>query len=247
MQKLLIPLYGLICYCLFLLAFLYLIGFVGGFAVPRSVDSPSQLSTISALVINALLVGLFALQHSVMARPGFKRYLTHFIPQAIERSTYVLVTSLVLGLLFIAWQGLPYVIWSVNTPWLAGAIWALFAAGWLVVLLSTFLTDHFDLFGLRQVYLHWRNIPYTSPTFRQVLFYRWVRHPLMLGFLLAFWATPHMTLGHLEFAVLMTLYIFIGVRLEEQDLLAHHGNDYKRYQQEVSMICPLPRRVKGRQ
>jgi len=247
MQKTLVLVYGLVCYCLFLLTFLYLIGFVGGFAVPHSIDSPTQLSLIPALVINALLVGLFGLQHSVMARPGFKRYLTRLIPAPVERSTYVLISSLVLVLLFIAWQGLPQTIWSVNTPWLTGVIWALFAAGWFVVLLSTFLISHFDLFGLRQVYLHWRDIPYTSPSFRQVLFYRWVRHPLMLGFLIAFWATPHMTLGHLEFAVLMTLYILIGVHLAEQDLQAHHGDNYKRYQQEVSMLCPLPRRVKGRQ
>lgn len=246
MRKNLVMLYGLFCYCLFLLTFLYLIGFVGGFAVPRDIDSPAHLALIPALLINALLVGLFGLQHSVMARPGFKRYLTRFIPPPVERSTYVLMTSLVLGLLFIAWQGLPQTLWSVDTPWLVGGIWTLFALGWMVVLLSSFLTDHFDLFGLRQVYLHWRGIPYTSPNFRQILFYRWVRHPLMLGLLLAFWATPHMTLGHLEFAVLMTLYILIGLHLEEQDLLAQHGDNYRSYQQEVSMLCPLPRHVRKR-
>ncbi len=247
MRRVFALLYGLLCYGLFLATFLYLIGFVGNIGVPKTIDSPGQLSGLPALIINSLLIALFAVQHSVMARPWFKQILTTVIPEHLERSTYVLATGVVLILLFVGWQGMPQAIWSAEQPLLVGLLWGLFALGWLIALLSSFLIDHFDLFGLRQVYLHFRGRPYTPPVFREVLFYRWVRHPLMTGLLLAFWATPQMSVGHLLFAVLMTVYIVIGVHLEEQDLRAQHGEDYRAYQDRVARLCPFarPRRESG--
>jgi protein-S-isoprenylcysteine O-methyltransferase Ste14 len=238
MTRLLAIGYGAACYVIFLAAFLYAIAFVGGFGVPRTVDHGIEASLREALVVNVLLLGLFAVQHSVMARPGFKRWWTRLVPSTIERSTYVLLSSLALFLLFWQWRTMPAVIW--NVTWAPGrfALWTVFALGWVTVLLSTFLINHFDLFGLRQVYLAWRGIAYTNLEFRESLLYRVVRHPLMLGFIIAFWATPTMTAGHLLFSVATTGYILIAMQLEEHDLVAALGDRYRDYRTRVPMIIP---------
>lgn len=242
MGQLSIFLYGVISYVIFLASFLYAIGFVGNFLVPKTIDSGAASAVLPAFLINLLLLGLFALQHSVMARPAFKRWWTQYIPPAAERSTYVLLTSVLLFLLYWLWQPLPAVVWSVENPIGVYLLWGLFAVGWLIVLLSTFMIDHFDLFGLRQVWLHVRGYDYTPPTFRMTVLYRYVRHPIMLGFIIAFWATPHMSIGHLLFAVATTAYILIGVTLEERDLERAHGQTYRDYQKEVPMLFPGRRR-----
>ena len=230
--------YGAVCYVVFLAAFLYAIGFVGNLIVPRSIDNGVAASIGEAMVVNVLLLGLFAVQHSVMARPAFKRWWTQLVPKTIERSTYVIFSSLVLFLLFWQWRTMPAIIWDV--AWTPGRIvlWVLFAAGWVTVLLSTFMISHFDLFGLRQVYLAWRGTPYTDLEFRTSLLYRVVRHPLMLGFIVAFWAAPTMTAGHLLFAVATTGYILIALQLEEHDLNTALGEQYRDYRGHVPMLIP---------
>lgn len=236
--------YGVVCYLFFVVVFLYSIGFVGDLVVPRSVDQGPSASTVAALAINVLLLGLFAVQHSVMARPAFKRWWTRFVPASIERSTYVLLASAVLALLFWQWRPLPAVIWDIT--WQPGRVllWTLFWAGWATVLVSTFLINHFDLFGLRQVYLAWRGGTYTGLPFHTSMLYRAVRHPLMLGFLVAFWAIPTMTAGHLLFAAATTGYILIAIRLEERDLTVELGEPYRDYRTRVPMLIPglRPRR-----
>jgi protein-S-isoprenylcysteine O-methyltransferase Ste14 len=238
MTRLLTIGYGAVCYVVFLAAFLYAIGFVGNFVVPRSIDHGIDAPVVEALVVNVLLLGLFAVQHSVMARPAFKRWWTRFVPKTIERSTYVLLSSLILLLMFWQWRTMPAVIWDVT--WMPGraGLWILFGLGWATVLLSTFMINHFDLFGLRQVYLAWREKPYTDLEFRTSLFYRVVRHPLMLGFIVAFWATPTMTAGHLLFAAATTAYILIAVQLEEHDLNAALDDRYSDYRSRVPMLIP---------
>jgi protein-S-isoprenylcysteine O-methyltransferase Ste14 len=230
--------YGATCYLIFLAAFLYAIGFVGNFVVPRSIDHGVAAPSVEAIVVNVLLLGLFAVQHSVMARPAFKRWWTRLVPKTIERSTYVLLSSLALFLLFWQWRTMPAIIWDVS--WLPGRVglWVLFALGWATVLMSTFMIDHFDLFGLRQVYLAWRRAPYTDLEFRTSLLYRVVRHPLMLGFIVAFWATPTMTVGHLLFAAATTSYILIALQLEEHDLTVALGDQYRQYRRRVPMLIP---------
>lgn len=235
-------LYGAISYTIFLASFVYAIGFVGNGFVPKSIDSPPAGAMPEALLIDLLLLGLFALQHSVMARTGFKKRWTKIVPKSVERSTYVLISSLLLALLFWKWQPITPTIWDLTSPAGKAVTHALFWLGWLIVLSSTFMINHFDLFGLRQVYLRLRSEPYTPLPFVKVALYRFVRHPIMLGFLVAFWSTPIMTLGHLLFAGAMTGYIFIGIFLEERDLRKAHGEAYERYRRETSMILPLPRR-----
>lgn len=242
MSRILSSLYGAVCYLVFLGTFLYAIGFVGNLLVPKSIDSGSPDPSGQPLLINLLLLGVFAVQHSVMARPAFKRWWTRFVPPAIERSTFVLLSSLALILLYWQWRPMTTVAWSVANEAARAALWTLFWAGWALVLVSTFLINHFDLFGLRQVYLNQRGEKYTPPGFRTPMLYRLVRHPIMLGFIIAFWATPHMTVGHLIFSIATTAYVLIAIQLEERDLVAYHGSAYQGYQQRVSMILPLPKR-----
>jgi methanethiol S-methyltransferase len=234
--------YGSLCYLIFLGTFLYAIGFVGNLVVPKSIDSGSQYSPSEAIVLDLLLLGLFAVQHSVMARPGFKRRWTQFIPPPVERSTYVLVSSLCLMLLFWLWRPMTSIMWEVQNPAVVFAVWVVVGAGWLVVLVSTFLIDHFDLFGLRQVYFYAMGRPYVPPPFHTRSLYRVVRHPIMLGFLIAFWITPVMTCGHLLFALMTTGYIAVGVHLEERDLRVIFAGTYEEYRRKVPMFVPWRRR-----
>ena len=230
-------LYGVIAYGAFLVSFTYAVAFIGDFWVPKTIDSGTPGPLGPALAIDVLLLGAFAVQHSVMARPWFKRGWTKFVPHSVERSTYVLLSSLLLLLLYWQWRPIEGTLWKVEG---AGsvALWVLCATGWLIALITTFLISHFDLFGLRQVYLRLLGKPYTSVEFKTVAFYKYVRHPLMFGFLIAFWATPHMTLNRLLFAAATTGYIFIALFFEERDLAAAHGASYERYRAEVPMILP---------
>jgi protein-S-isoprenylcysteine O-methyltransferase Ste14 len=238
LKRLIFFAYGVTAYVIFLTTFLYAIAFVGGFVVATRLDGHPRGTLLEALTIDAALLTLFAVQHSVMARRWFKERWTQLVPWAIERSTYVLCASAALLLLFWQWRPIGITIWSVENGTARAAIWTLFAAGWTTVLIVTFLINHFDLFGLRQVWLPLLGRPYTRVTFRTPLPYRFVRHPLYLGFLFAFWMTPTMTLAHLVFAVATTAYILLAIQFEERDLLAEHGAAYARYRQAVPMLLP---------
>ena len=229
--------YGIFCYLVFLATFLYAIGFIGNFGVPKSIDSSPQLPFSYALLINCALLGLFAVQHSVMARQWFKAVWTEIVPPQIERSTYVLFSSLALIFLFWLWEPMGGVIWSVENTAGRAAIYALYAFGWLTVLVATFLINHFDLFGLRQVWLHLRGRAYTPLGFRTPGPYRYVRHPLYVGWLLVFWAAPIMTSAHLVFAILTTAYILVAIQFEERDLVRFHA-EYAEYRRRVPMLVP---------
>lgn len=249
MSRLLALLYGAVCYTVFLLTFLYAMAFVSGMAVPRTVDHGAPAPLEWAIAIDLGLLALFAVQHSGMARPAFKRWWTRRIPAPIERSTFVLASSLALALLFWQWRTLPLTVWDVDSLVMRWALHIVSAAGWLLVLSSTFLINHFDLFGLRQVwfYARGRHLPQDMP-FVTRAFYRIVRHPLMLGFLIAFWATPTMSLGHLLFALATTGYILLAVKcLEERDLIGQYGETYRTYQREVPMLVPGLRRARRRE
>lgn len=237
MQRTLILVYGIASYLLFLLTFLYAIGFLGNLWVPKAIDSATRVPLSQALLTDALLLVLFALQHSVMARPAFKRWLTRWLPAAAERSTYVLASSLALLFLFWAWQPLGGVVWELEMPLARGISWGMFCFGWTLVLISTFLINHFDLFGLRQVWLHWRGRDYQPVPFCTPGPYRYLRHPLYLGWLFAFWATPTMTVAHLVFAIGCTAYILIAIPLEERDLVRALP-EYEAYRRQVPMLIP---------
>ncbi|HTU66599.1 MAG TPA: isoprenylcysteine carboxylmethyltransferase family protein [Steroidobacteraceae bacterium] len=234
-------LYGVLSYAVFFGTFLYAVGFIGNFAVPTTLDATPTLAFGPALAIDLGLLGLFAVQHSLMARPFFKRWLTKAVPASAERSTYVLASSLALIAMFAFWQPLGGLVWSVADPMARGALWGAYAFGWVVVLVATFLINHFDLFGLRQVWLQLRDRPYSELTFRTPGPYRYVRHPLYVGWLFAFWATPTMTLSHLVFAVMTTGYILVAIRFEERDLVAHLGQAYRDYRERVPMLIPFTR------
>ena len=231
-------LYGLVAYFVFFGTILYAIGFVTGLVVPKTIDTGTQSSATEALIVNLLLMSLFALQHSLMARRQFKQWWTQYVPKSVERSTYVLFASLALILLFWQWRPMPAVVWEIADPDIAVTIATLSFGGWVIVFTSTFLINHFELFGLHQVAnnLVGREMP--APRFRTPLYYKFVRHPIYLGFIIAFWAAPTMTVGHLLFAAVTTAYIFVGILLEERDLVGMFGDDYRRYRQRVSMLVP---------
>ncbi len=230
--------YGTLAYVSFLGVFLYMIGFVGGFLVPKTIDSAPGLPLGQALPVNVGVLLLLAVHHTVMARLGFKERWVKIIPQAIERSTFVLLTNLIFVLLFWQWRPVTDVVWHVQNAVGNGLLWAVFAAGWGLVLYSTLLIDHFELFGMRQVWLHAKGRPYTPPQFQVASLYRFTRHPLLLGWMIAFWATPHMTVGHLIFALVTTAYMIAGIQFEERDLVKLHGEPYVQYRQQVSMLIP---------
>lgn len=239
MKRIAVFVYGVVSYGIFLATFLYAFGFVGNVLVPKSMDSGPGGPLGEALLVNALLLGGFAIQHSVMARSWFKRGLTMVIPEPAERSTYVLLSSLMLILLFWQWQPMGMVVWNVESLAMQGLLLALCASGWVLVLISTFLINHFDLFGLRQVWLYLRGEPYTPLRFGTPAMYKVVRHPLYLGWLFAFWMTPVMTAAHLLFAVLTTGYILVAIQFEERDLVRVHGERYREYRKSVPMILPV--------
>ena len=235
-------LYGAVAYLIFFATFLYLIGFVGDLPdLPRTVDRGPEASLAAALTVDGALIALFGLQHSVMARQGFKAAWTRIVPKPVERSTYVIFASLTLIVMFLFWRPIPALIWEMNGAG-AAILWALFALGWAIVLASTFLINHFELFGLRQVWANMRGGEIPGPVFRQPFFYRLVRHPLYAGFFIAFWATPRMTAGHLLLAAGMSVYMLIAIRYEERDLVHLFGQDYEEYRGRVGMLTPRLRR-----
>ena len=241
MTRMLAFLYGLVSYLVFFGTFLYAIGFVEGLVVPKTIDTGTVVPFAEALIVNLLLMSLFAVQHSLMARKQFKDWWTQYVPKSVERSTYVLFASLALVLLFWQWRPMPAVVWQIADPTIAKSIMALSFVGWLLVLTSTFLINHFELFGLRQVAnnLVGRDMP--AVRFKTPVLYKVVRHPIYLGFIIAFWAAPTMTVGHLLFAAVTTAYIFVGIFLEERDLIELFGDEYRRYRERVSMLIPWRR------
>jgi protein-S-isoprenylcysteine O-methyltransferase Ste14 len=238
MGRLLAFFYGLVAYAFFLVAVLYAVGFVEGLVVPKTIDSGAVGSVTTAIIVNLVLMSLFAVQHSVMARKPFKRWLTQFVPQSIERSTYVLLASLVLLLLFWQWRPIPTVVWQIANPQIATLVLALSLFGWFLVVLATFMISHFELFGLHQVTANLAGRAMPEARFKTPGLYKLVRHPIYLGFIIAFWAAPTMTVGHLLFAAVTTAYILVGIALEERDLVNQFGEDYRRYRRQVSMLLP---------
>lgn len=236
-------LYGLVAYLIFFATFLYLIAFTGNLPfAPTTVDTGPLTGAGAALIVDLILIALFGIQHSVMARQGFKRGWTRIVPEPVERSTYLVFTCLVLIAMFVFWRPIPAAVWTVTNPIGAGLLWAVFALGWAIVLVSTLLLNHFELFGLKQVWQYWRGQGAAAPQFRTPLFYRLVRHPLYSGFFLAFWATPAMTAGHIVLALGMSAYMLIAIRYEERDLTALFGVEYDSYRREVGMLTPKLRR-----
>ena len=238
-------LFAIVCYAIFFATFLYLIAFVGDLPVPKTVDAPlSAMPKITKIVIDVALIALFGLQHSIMARPAFKRSWTQIVPAAMERSVYVLFASIALMVLFAFWQPLTRTIWHVGADmrWLSMILWAMFWGGFGIVLVTTFLINHFELFGLQQAWLNLRGREAAAPELPQPMFYRFVAHPLYAGFFLAFWATPHMTSGHLLLAIGLSVYMLIAIRYEEHDLTGVFGDDYRRYRSSVGMLVPRFRR-----
>jgi protein-S-isoprenylcysteine O-methyltransferase Ste14 len=238
-------LYGVVCYVIFFITFLYAIGFMGNLVVPKSIDAVPTAPLLTALIVNTLLLGLFAVQHSVMARPAFKKWWTGLTSPHNERSTYVLLSSIALIILFRYWQPMGGVIWSLESGPAVTLMWAGFAFGWGLVLVSTFLINHFDLFGLRHVWLYFRGEPYTNLRFSTPGPYKLVRHPLYVGWIFAFWCTPIMTIAHLFFAVVTTIYILLAIQWEEKDLIDVHGEDYKNYKRRVPMLIPFTKKQGG--
>ncbi|MBI5762609.1 MAG: isoprenylcysteine carboxylmethyltransferase family protein [Planctomycetes bacterium] len=232
--------YGTVCYVMFLAVFVYAVGFLGNAVVPRTINTGPSASLGMALAIDLALIALFGAQHSIMARPTFKRWWTKIVPQPIERSTYVFATNIVLALLFWQWRPMTGIVWNIESGPIRNAVWGLFIFGWALVFVSTLLLNHFELFGMRQVTLYLLGRPHTHLPFKVPMFYRHVRHPLYVGWIATFWATPTMTAGHLLFSAAMTVYILIAIRLEERNLLEIHGSDYASYRKRVPMLIPLP-------
>src|SRR6202163_2937167 len=241
MSKFIALLYGLVAYFTFFATILYAIGFVSGLVVPKTIDTGPDSSATEALVVNLLLMSLFAVQHSLMARKQFKQWWTQYVPKPVERSTYVLLASLTLVLLFWQWRPMPEIVWRIDEPDIAVTIATLSLVGWVIVFTSTFLINHFELFGLHQVANNLTGREMPAPRFRTPLYYKFVRHPIYLGFIIAFWAAPTMTVGHLLFAAVTTAYIFVGILLEERDLIEMFGDDYRHYKKRVSMLLPWRR------
>jgi len=243
MSRFLVLLYGIVAYVLFLATFLYAIGFVGNLIVPKSIDTGMVSPFGQALLINVLLLGIFAVQHSVMARPGFKKWWTKIIPESIERSTFVLLTNGALILIFWQWRPMTDTVWNLEGS-IGGTILSLiFFLGWVIVLLATFMINHFHLFGLQQVVQNWKDTPDEALSFTTRLFYNFIRHPILLGFMIAFWAAPVMSVGHLIFAAVTTVYMLIAIQLEEKDLMAAHGDTYRKYKQQVPMLIPTGKKA----
>ena len=238
MRRIAILACGISAYLTFQVSFLYLFAFMAGIVVPKTLDSGQAGPLAPAIAVNTLLLAKFAVQHGVMARDAFKSRLTKCVPEPLERSVFVIAASSVLGLVYWLWQPIPAVLWDVQLSWLRGGMWSVFVAGLLLVLYTSFLIDHFDLFGLRQVWLYYRGRPYTPPRFSARSLYKYVRHPMMLGLLLAFWSVPTMTWGHALFSALMTGYIVVGIHMEERSLVRKLGEDYRRYREGTSMLVP---------
>jgi protein-S-isoprenylcysteine O-methyltransferase Ste14 len=242
MAGLVAVIYGVVAYGFTLVALLYLVGFVGNLIVPKSIDSGTAGPLLQSVIVDTMLIGLFAIQHSVMARQGFKRWWTRIVPPSVERSTYVLFASFALLILYWQWQPIPVPVWTVHNPTAAAVLDGIFWLGWVVLVASTFMLDHFELFGLSQVFARLFGKQRSEERFRTPLLYRHVRHPIYLGVLLAVWAAPVMTVGHLLFAALITGHILIGVQLEERDLIRQFGDQYRRYRQRAAMLVPIPGR-----
>jgi len=237
-MRALVMLYGVICYVTFFVVFVYFMGFVGDVFVPISISSEVEVYSQNALMVNIGLMLMWGVQHSVMARGWFKEMIASVVPHHVERSTYCLASAIVLGALMYYWQPMEGIIWQVENPMAVNVLWGLFGLGWVLIFVSTFLTNHFDLFGLRQPWLHFVKKAYTPVVFTEVLFYRWIRHPMMLGLIIVFWSLPTMTVGHLVFSIGMSIYVLVGIHFEERALARAIGQTYVDYQQRTSKVIP---------